>query len=189
MSQIALPKWLTVPNVLSLSRIVLLPVLVWLVHSPWPVAFLVLYIIVGSTDFFDGIVARRFNWVTDAGKDFDAIADLFFYLGSAYFLYVLYTPYIVANAVYFYVFFGLLALYLFSPLVLVRKSIMMHTKILKTGAVLVYFLVILSFFMDTTLVVRGILFLYYVGFTEAFLMFLLYGDVDPDTPSIFHLKK
>ncbi len=184
----ALPKWFTVPNLLSLSRIILLPVLIWLAHSPWPVAFLVLYIIVGSTDFFDGIVARRFNWVTDAGKDFDAMCDLFFYLGSAYFLYVLYTPYIVANAVFFYVFFGMLAIYLFSPLVLFRKPLMMHTKLLKLGAVLVYFLVIMSFFFDTTWVVRGILFFYYVAFSEAVLMFLIYGEVDPDTPSIFSLR-
>lgn len=95
--------WLTLPTVLSLSRIFMLPVLIWLAHSSWPVMFLVLYLLVGATDYFDGLLARKLNRVTPAGKEFDSVADLVFYLGSAYFLYVLYPEIITNNAFFFYV--------------------------------------------------------------------------------------
>ena len=179
--------WLTLPNVLSLSRIFMLPVLIWLAHSPWPLAFLVLYIIVGSTDFFDGRLARGFNQVTPVGKVFDSVADLAFYLGSAYFLYVMHTATITANATYLYIFFGLLILSLLVPALLFKKLLIMHTKLLKLNAVLVYFLMISSFFFNTIYFTRLILVLYCVGFVEEILIYSVYGEIDPDTPSIFSL--
>lgn len=180
--------WLTIPTILSLSRIFMMPFLIWLAHSPWPYAFLALYILVGSTDFFDGLLARKFNWVTPAGKEFDSVADLVLYLGSAYFLYVMFTPVITDNALYLYVFFACLALSLVVPILRFRKLVLMHTKLLKLGAVLVYSLIILSFFFDTTLLTRGILVLYCIAFIEEILIYTLYGDVDPDTPSILTLR-
>lgn len=180
--------WLTVPTILSLSRIFMMPVLIWLAHSPWPYAFLALYILVGSTDYFDGLLARKFNWVTPAGKEFDSVADLVFYLGSAYFLYALFTPVITDNALYLYVFFAILALSLLVPVLVLKRFIMMHTKLLKIGAVLVYLVVISSFFFDTTYFTRFILIFYWVAFTEEILIYLMYGDVDPDTPSILTLR-
>ncbi len=180
--------WLTFPTVLSLSRIFLLPLLIWLAHTQ-PTAFLVAYILVGSTDFFDGLLARKYNWVTDSGKEFDSVGDLFLYLGSAYFLYILFTPVIANNTLFLYVFFVLLALSLLVPVVLFKKLLLMHTKLLKLGAILVYTLVILSFAFDTTLLTRFILVLYSVAFVEEILIYFMYGDVDPDTSSIIVLTK
>lgn len=179
--------WLTLPTILSLSRIFLLPVLICLAHTR-PTAFLVAYILVGATDFFDGLLARKFNWVTASGKEFDSIGDLFLYLGSAYFLYVLFTPVITNNTLYLYIFFILLALSILVPVVLFKKVLLMHTKLLKLGAILVYSLVILSFSFDTTMLTRFILMLYSVAFVEEILIYMVYGDVDPDTPSILALR-
>lgn len=181
-------SWLTLPTVLSLSRIFLLPFLVWLVHSPWPVGFLLLYLLVGSTDFFDGLLARRLNQVTPAGKEFDAVADVFFYLASAYFLHVLYPQIISDNTVYFYIFFVLLFFSLAAPVIMFRKLVIMHTLLLKLGAVLVYLLVIVSFIFETTIFTRLLLILYSVAFIEEIIIYLLYGDVNPDTPSLFSLR-
>lgn len=165
----------------------MLPVLIWLAHA-WPAAFLVVYILVGATDYFDGYLARRYNWVTEAGKEFDSIGDVFLYLGSAYFLYVLFTPVITNNLPYLYVFFVLLAISLLAPVLLFKKLLIMHTMLLKLGAVLVYSLVILSFIFDTTLLTRFILVLYCLAFVEELLVYFVHGDVDPDTPSIFSLR-
>lgn len=182
------PSWLTLPNVLSLSRIFMMPVLVWLAHSPWPAAFLVLYVIVGSTDLFDGILARRLNQVSPVGKELDSVADLVFYLGSAYFLYALFTPVIVNNALYLYVFFAILALSLLVPILRFKRFVMMHTKLLKLGAVLVYLLVVFSYFYDTTYLARFIIVFYYAALLEEILIYFIYGNVDPDTTSIFSLR-
>ena len=67
---------LTVPNLLSLFRVMLLPVIVWLygVKHDYPAAIAVL-ILSGLTDIVDGFIARKFNMVSDLGKILDPIAD------------------------------------------------------------------------------------------------------------------
>lgn len=64
-----------VPNVLSLVRLVLLPVFVFLYftnHVEWAVVALLFS---GLTDLFDGMIARRLNQITEIGKLLDPIAD------------------------------------------------------------------------------------------------------------------
>lgn len=67
---------LTVPNLLSLFRLLLLPVIVWLycVKKDYTAAIAML-IVSGATDIVDGFIARRFNMVSDLGKILDPIAD------------------------------------------------------------------------------------------------------------------
>lgn len=69
-------KILTVPNLLSLFRIALIPVIVKLyrVDGAYLAALLVL-ILSGLTDVADGIIARKWNLVSDLGKILDPIAD------------------------------------------------------------------------------------------------------------------
>ena len=52
---------LTLPNLLTLSRIFAVPILVFLLWRPQPIDYaitFVLYCIVGITDYFDGYLAR-----------------------------------------------------------------------------------------------------------------------------------
>lgn len=72
-------KWLTIPNLLSLFRIILIPVFVIaFIFSKddniavWSIVVLVLS---GLTDLLDGFIARRFNQISDIGKVLDPIAD------------------------------------------------------------------------------------------------------------------
>jgi cardiolipin synthase (CMP-forming) len=67
---------LTVPNALSLIRILLIPVFVILLVDPDTrlAGFLLLGAVV-STDWVDGVVARRTGQVTEVGKLLDPIAD------------------------------------------------------------------------------------------------------------------
>ncbi|MBE6793126.1 MAG: CDP-alcohol phosphatidyltransferase family protein, partial [Ruminococcaceae bacterium] len=67
-------EW-TIPNLLSLVRIALIPLFAWLYLSDylwWSVAVLVLS---GATDWFDGVIARKFNQISEAGKYLDPAAD------------------------------------------------------------------------------------------------------------------
>lgn len=66
---------LTVPNLLSLLRLVLVPVFVWLLvvgELGW--AGLVL-VVAGLSDYADGKIARRYGLVTRLGQLLDPIAD------------------------------------------------------------------------------------------------------------------
>lgn len=175
------------PNLLSLSRIVLMPLLFWLLYNAPASLFLFAYILIGSTDWLDGLLARKLQLVSSTGKALDSIADLFFYISSAYFLYYLYPHVILANQAYLTVFFSILGLSFLVSAYLFRKPVMMHTRLLRLNGVLVYFVVIASFWLDTTYLARAVLISYIIGFSEEILIFLFFGHVDPDTKSIFHL--
>lgn len=67
---------LTIPNLLSLIRILLIPVIIWLysVEEAYLPTILVIALS-GFTDIIDGKIARKFNMVSDVGKVLDPIAD------------------------------------------------------------------------------------------------------------------
>lgn len=69
-------KIVTIPNVLSLFRICLIPIFIWLYfnHKESGLAA-VAFILSGVTDIADGYIARKFNMTSDFGKFFDPIAD------------------------------------------------------------------------------------------------------------------
>lgn len=69
---------LTLPNLLTLSRILAVPILVFLLWRPTPVDYaitFVLYCIVGITDYFDGYLARAQGQISRLGQFLDPIAD------------------------------------------------------------------------------------------------------------------
>ncbi|MCD8335714.1 MAG: CDP-alcohol phosphatidyltransferase family protein [Lachnospiraceae bacterium] len=67
---------LTIPNAMSLFRLLLIPVIVWLykIRHQYKSAAAVL-LLSGVTDILDGWVARRFNMVSNIGKILDPVAD------------------------------------------------------------------------------------------------------------------
>ena len=69
---------LTLPNLLTLSRILAVPILVFLLWRTAPIAYgitFILYCIVGITDYFDGYLARAQSQISRLGQFLDPIAD------------------------------------------------------------------------------------------------------------------
>ncbi len=64
-----------IPNILSAFRIVLIPFFVWQMAVGNTLAAGVILIISGLTDFLDGFLARKFQWISDLGKVLDPAAD------------------------------------------------------------------------------------------------------------------
>jgi cardiolipin synthase (CMP-forming) len=75
---------LTVPNVITVVRLAMLPVFLWLLFAQEDRAkAAALLAVLGVTDFLDGYVARHFNQVSDIGKVLDPVADrLLFFVGA-----------------------------------------------------------------------------------------------------------
>lgn len=66
----------TLPNVLSGIRLLTIPLFAWLALVPQQDALAALVLALGgATDFFDGMLARRWNQVTRLGQLLDPIAD------------------------------------------------------------------------------------------------------------------
>jgi cardiolipin synthase (CMP-forming) len=188
MTNTKLARYVTVPNALSASRIVFLPLLYALCLSRMEVAFVIAYALIGATDCLDGLFARWLNQRSEVGKILDSWADLGLYVSSAFFMARLHMDYLRPNLLFLYLFFGLLGLSLVISAIRLKKPVIMHTIVLKVDAILVYFLVIFSTFFNTTVFVTVVLAAYSLGFVESILIFLLHDDVDPDSPTVFNVR-
>lgn len=68
-------RLLTIPNVLSLSRLLLLPPILFLLGRDQGMVALALMVIAWLTDALDGWLARRLNQVTNLGRVLDHLVD------------------------------------------------------------------------------------------------------------------
>ncbi len=71
---------LNVPNLLSISRLLLVFPLILFLEIKRPFYVFILIIIGGLTDYFDGLIARKFNLKTRLGAILDPLSDKVFYL-------------------------------------------------------------------------------------------------------------
>jgi cardiolipin synthase len=71
-----LGRVLTAPNLITLVRLLCIPIFLWLLfglhHQTYAA---VLLAVLGATDWIDGFVARRYNQVSTLGKILDPAAD------------------------------------------------------------------------------------------------------------------
>jgi cardiolipin synthase (CMP-forming) len=71
-----LDRIFTVPNVITMVRLVCIPIFVWLLFGAHEqTAAAILLAVLGATDWVDGYVARHFGQVTTLGKVLDPAAD------------------------------------------------------------------------------------------------------------------
>lgn len=69
-------KIFTIPNLLSLLRLCLIPLMMYTYLEKGSLAGTALLLLLsGATDILDGIIARKFNMISDLGKALDPVAD------------------------------------------------------------------------------------------------------------------
>src|SRR3970040_2464140 len=72
---------LNVPNLVTLSRIILIPLLIGIYYAPWfsdetkNITATAVFILAGITDWLDGYLARRLNQMSAFGAFLDPVAD------------------------------------------------------------------------------------------------------------------
>ena len=66
---------LSIPNLITLGRILLVPLVVWAIASNLMAVAFVLFVVAGLSDAVDGFLAKRFNMTTDLGRYLDPLAD------------------------------------------------------------------------------------------------------------------
>ena len=75
---------MNLPNLITLSRIPMMFVVVWLMNQSWPGAATLafwLFIVAAVGDWVDGYIARKQNLISVFGKFMDALTDKIFVLG------------------------------------------------------------------------------------------------------------
>lgn len=69
------------PNLITVIRILLVPVVIWLIiHGAHTAAFL-LFLLAGISDGIDGFLARYYDWKTELGAYLDPVADKLLLVG------------------------------------------------------------------------------------------------------------
>ena len=74
-----------IPNILSIFRIILIPLVAWLILFDYFLHALITTLFIAVSDFLDGFIARLFNAQSEIGSYLDSIADKAFII-SAYML-------------------------------------------------------------------------------------------------------
>lgn len=64
-----------IPNVISLARVILVPIVFWLVVTGELQFAFIIFVVAGVSDAVDGYLAKRFGWQTELGAYLDPIAD------------------------------------------------------------------------------------------------------------------
>ena len=65
----------TIPNLISVARLLCAPVFVWLLADDQEVAAAAVLAVLGASDWVDGWIARRFDQGSNLGKVLDPVAD------------------------------------------------------------------------------------------------------------------
>jgi len=185
-------KWehFNIPNTLSVSRIVLLPLLYILTLMEMRLLMMISYIVIASTDYLDGKFARRFNQSSELGKTLDSVADLLFYLSTAFFLYWLFPGVVLGIQYLLWTMIALLAISFIYSWIRIGKPTLMHTSLLRLNAVLVMTIFTLCFMIPEWIAIwmaRVVLVIYIFAFAEEMAIWTMFGSVDRDTRSILHL--
>lgn len=64
-----------IPNLISLGRVLLVPVAIWLIVNDNRAGAFGVFVAAGISDAVDGFIAKRFGWQTELGAYLDPLAD------------------------------------------------------------------------------------------------------------------
>lgn len=90
-----------IPNILSVYRLVALPLILWAIFSGHHDVFFILIMVNLVTDILDGWIARTFHLETELGAFLDSTADMGTYLAAVTGFIVLENDFITAHGFYF----------------------------------------------------------------------------------------
>ena len=66
---------MSIPNLITIARILLVPIVVWAIGSGEMLAAFLLFLAAGVSDAVDGFIAKRFNMTSEIGAYLDPLAD------------------------------------------------------------------------------------------------------------------
>jgi cardiolipin synthase len=75
MRPVAGKRRVSIPNIITLGRILLVPLVVWAIASSQMAVAFAVFIVAGVSDAVDGFLAKRFNMTSELGALLDPLAD------------------------------------------------------------------------------------------------------------------
>lgn len=128
-------NWKTIPNLMSLIRILLIPVFAVLFYKGYTVAAVIVLAVSGLSDLFDGKIARKFNQVSNLGKILDPVADKLTIFTIAI---ILFLKFFAADNRTLHLFSWVFLLFILKDLVMLGVGAFMISRNMRPGAAEIY---------------------------------------------------
>ncbi len=108
-----------IPNAITVFRIILIPIFIYFAINDYFIVTLIVFVVAALTDAFDGVIARKFGYVSNFGKIFDPLADKL----------------LVASALVIFSYWGILFWWL-TAIILLREIFMtVYRELLKKSGI------------------------------------------------------
>ena len=176
----------TFPNILSISRILLSPVLFMMAGKK--IMLVVLLIVIGLTDVFDGYVARKLKKETIIGAWLDSIADFVFFISFIVYA-IWYESDILAELKYFIII--IISLKLLSAITgftKYRQPGLLHTIGNKITGIIVFAGLCIFVLFRTTIIVEIGLHISILSSLEELIILLIGNRYEPNIKGIWKIK-
>jgi len=137
----------TIPNLLGFYRLLMFPVILYFIISGKETLFAIFLVINLLTDVADGIIARRFNLVTEFGAKLDSLADNFTYLLAFLGLIIFKLDDFMPHIISFVIWSGLMISVVAVSLIKFKKFTSFHLYSFKIGGYIqgAFFIVLFTY--------------------------------------------
>lgn len=178
-----------VPNILSVLRIIVAPLLLLLAWNGHKYYFIVFLVISLLSDVLDGFIARKFGASTELGAKLDSLGDMAIYLTLPFCAWWLWPEILRKEMPYFLTAVGAYLLPLVSGIAKFHRIPSYHTFGAKIAAVVMSTSILILFIFEYTLFFRfAAIFQVFVAIEEILITIKL-SELRSNVKSIWHLHK
>ncbi len=178
----------TLPNLLTCSRFIFAPILIWLAWKGYETAFLLLLALTFLTDVLDGFAARLLKQTSELGARLDTLADLVIYTTLAIAIWWLWPNIVQRELIYIFL---VIASYITPILVGFIKFHALtsyHTWLVKLAVVLLGLAFFILFIFDIAWPFHLAAFICVLAAMEEIAISLISKELLSDIPSIWFLR-
>lgn len=180
----------SMPNLLSLIRLLLVPVLWVFAVMKMPVYVGIGLIAAGLTDALDGYIARKRGLVSAYGSKLDSIADVAVIVSAVFWIMLLTPEVFLGHAVLVSLWIVIEALAITVGWIKFRRIANLHLYSAKAGGVVGYTFIVVTFIFGYSELLFYIAFaVLTVSSVEALTLLLLCSGVDEHMKSIVHVYR
>ncbi|OUR64535.1 CDP-alcohol phosphatidyltransferase [Methylophaga sp. 42_25_T18] len=179
----------TLPNLLTCSRFILAPILLWLAWQGYETAFFIVLAITFLTDVLDGFTARLLNQSSELGARLDTLADLVVYTILAISVWWLWPDIIQREITYVLLVIGSYISPILIGFIKFHTLTSYHTWLVKLAVVLLGLSFFILFIFDLAWPFHVAALVCALAAIEEIAISFSSDEIQSDIPSLWHLLR
>ncbi|NLK68705.1 MAG: phosphatidylglycerophosphate synthase [Clostridiaceae bacterium] len=145
--KISKSKWRHIPNILTILRLIVIPIMVYyMLRREWVIS-LIIFVSAEITDVLDGYIARKYNFISKFGKLADPLADKLLQLTALFFL----SRGDIIPSHFFYILCIKELAMVVGALLFLKKDVVVHSNWMGKAAATILFLGIILAFLNLSI--------------------------------------